>query len=202
MVFVDYSYFPIEYFSNIVLEKKLHLLITMKRIGLLSDTHGFLDPKIWDYFADVDEVWHAGDIGDMAMLEALEKFKPLRVVFGNIDNHIIRSATKEFLRFRIEAVDVLMTHIAGRPGKYAKPALEALQAGGAPQLFVCGHSHIALAQFDKRYNMLWLNPGACGYKGFHQVKTIFRFSITHDKIHDLECIELGPRIGKSTEHDA
>ncbi|MEY4804721.1 MAG: hypothetical protein RL331_1240 [Bacteroidota bacterium] len=171
----------------------------MKLIGLLSDTHGNLDPKIWKYFADCDEIWHAGDIGDMATLEALEKFKPLRVVFGNIDNHIIRSATKEFLRFKVEEVEVLMTHIAGRPGKYARPALEELQANGAPQLFVCGHSHIALAQFDKRYNMLWLNPGACGYKGFHQVKTIFRFSITGAKIHDLECIELGPRIGNSTE---
>jgi putative phosphoesterase len=171
----------------------------MKRIGLLSDTHGNLDPKIWKYFADCDEIWHAGDIGDMATLEALEKFKPLRVVFGNIDNHIIRSATQEFLRFKVEEVEVLMTHIAGRPGKYARPALEELQANGAPQLFVCGHSHIALAQFDKRYNMLWLNPGACGYKGFHHVKTIFRFSITGAKIHDLECIELGPRISNSTE---
>ena len=174
----------------------------MKRIGLLSDTHGYLDPKIWKYFADCDEIWHAGDIGDMATLETLEKFKPLRVVFGNIDNHVIRSSTKEFLRFKVEDVTVLMTHIAGRPGKYARPALEELQANGAPQLFVCGHSHIALAQFDQRYNMLWLNPGACGYKGFHQVKTIFRFAITGAQIHDLECIELGPRIGKITEQDA
>jgi putative phosphoesterase len=163
----------------------------MKRIGLLSDTHGYLDPKIWSYFADVDEVWHAGDIGDMATLEALEKNKILRIVYGNIDDHLVRSATKEFLRFKIEDVEVLMTHIGGKPGKYARPALEELQANGAPQLFVCGHSHIALAQFDQRFNMLWLNPGACGYKGFHQVKTIFRFSI--------ECIELGPRIGNFTE---
>ena len=181
------------------MKKKLHLLITMKRIGLLSDTHGFLDPKIWDYFENVDEVWHAGDIGDMATLETLEKFKPLRVVFGNIDNHVIRSATKEFLRFKVEEVEVLMTHIAGRPGKYARPALEELQANGAPKLFVCGHSHIALAQFDKRFNMLWLNPGACGYKGFHQIKTIFRFSITGAQIHDLECIELGTRVGKNPD---
>ncbi|MEY3741108.1 MAG: hypothetical protein RL371_6 [Bacteroidota bacterium] len=171
----------------------------MKRIGLLSDTHGYLDPKIWSYFADVDEVWHAGDIGDMATLEALEKYKILRIVYGNIDDHLVRSATKEFLRFKIEDVEVLMTHIGGKPGKYARPALEELQANGAPQLFVCGHSHIALAQFDQRFNMLWLNPGACGYKGFHQVKTIFRFSITGPKIHDLECIELGPRIGIFTE---
>lgn len=168
----------------------------MKRIGLLSDTHGFLDPKIWKYFADVDEIWHAGDIGDMATLEALEKWKPLRVVYGNIDDHNIRAASKKILRFKIEEVEVLMMHIAGKPGKYAKPALEELQLNGTPQLFVCGHSHIALTQFDQRFNMLWLNPGACGYKGFHQVKTIFRFQITGALIHNLECIELGPRVSK------
>ncbi|MEY4287202.1 MAG: hypothetical protein RL511_1288 [Bacteroidota bacterium] len=171
----------------------------MKRIGLLSDTHGFLDPKVWKYFADVDEIWHAGDIGDLATLEALEQFKPLRVVYGNIDDHRLRAACPEFLRFQIEDVQVLMTHIGGRPGKYAKPALEALLQRPSPQLFVCGHSHIALAQYDKRFQMLWLNPGACGYKGFHQVKTIFRFSITGAQIHDLECIELGPRISKLTD---
>jgi putative phosphoesterase len=171
----------------------------MKRIGLLSDTHGFLDPKVWKYFADVDEIWHAGDIGDLGTLEALEQFKPLRVVYGNIDDHRLRAACPEFLRFQIEDVQVLMTHIGGRPGKYANPTLEALLQGPSPQLFVCGHSHIALAQYDKRFQMLWLNPGACGYKGFHQVKTIFRFSITGAQIHDLECIELGPRISKLTD---
>lgn len=168
----------------------------MKRIGLLSDTHGFLDPKIWKYFADVDEIWHAGDIGDIETLEKLEKFKPLRVVFGNIDDHIVRSATKEILRFQIEQVEVLIMHIAGRPGKYAKPALAELLQNGAPNLFVCGHSHIALAKFDERFQMLWLNPGACGYKGFHHVKTIFRFHINGSQIQNLECIELGARIGK------
>ena len=107
----------------------------MKRIGLLSDTHGFLDPKVLTYFADVDEVWHAGDIGDLPTLEALEQFKPLRIVYGNIDDHRLRAACKEFLRFKIEDVNVLMTHIAGRPGKYAKPALAELLQNGAPQLF-------------------------------------------------------------------
>lgn len=167
----------------------------MKRIGLLSDTHGYIEPKVWKYFADVDEIWHAGDIGNIETLELLENFKPLRVVYGNIDDHVVRSATNEFLRFRIEEVEVLMTHIAGRPGKYAKPALEEIEKNGAPQLFVCGHSHIALAQFDQRFQMLWLDPGACGYKGFHQVKTIFKLSITDERIHDLECIELGNRVG-------
>ena len=171
----------------------------MRRIGLLSDTHGFIDPSIYKHFAEVDEIWHAGDIGSLDVLDELRAFKPTRAVFGNIDDHEIRKDTKEFLRFTIEDVSVLMTHIAGRPGKYAKPALAELLQNGAPQLFVCGHSHIALAQFDKRFNMLWLNPGACGYKGFHQVKTIFRFCITGTKIHNLECIELGTRVGKNPD---
>lgn len=171
----------------------------MKRIGLLSDTHGDLDPKIFEYFKEVDEIWHAGDIGTIEVLDQLSNFKPTRAVFGNIDNHIIRSATKEFLRFTIEEVSVLMTHIAGRPGKYAKPAFEELQKNGAAQLFICGHSHIALAQMDQRFQMLWLNPGACGFKGFHQVKTIFRLSINGAQIQNLECIELGPRVSKMTD---
>ena len=99
----------------------------MVKVGLLSDTHGDLDPKIFNYFKDVDEIWHAGDIGTIEVLDQLSNFKPTRAVFGNIDDHIIRSATKEFLRFQVEKVSVLMTHIAGRPGKYAKPAFEELQ---------------------------------------------------------------------------
>lgn len=166
----------------------------MKRIGLLSDTHGFIDPKIYDYFADMDEIWHAGDIGSLEVLDELRAFKPTRAVFGNIDDHVIRKDTKEFLRFTIEGVSVLITHIAGRPGKYAKPALEELLKNGSPRLFICGHSHITLVQMDQKFNMLWMNPGACGFKGFHKVKTILRFCITNDRIHDLELIELGPRV--------
>ena len=166
----------------------------MKRIGLLSDTHSYLDPKIKSYFAEVDEIWHAGDIGSMEVLDELSAFKPTRAVWGNIDNHEIRRETKEFLRFKIEEVDVLITHIGGRPQKYSKPAYEELLKNGAPKLFICGHSHITLVQMDKRFNMLWVNPGACGYKGFHSVKTILRFSISSGRIHDLEVIELGKRI--------
>lgn len=165
----------------------------MVRIGLLSDTHGFLDPKIKKYFADVDEIWHAGDIGNLKLLDELNKIKKTRAVFGNIDSHDIRIETSEFLRFNIEGVSVLMTHIGGRPGKYAKPLYNELQHS-APQLLVCGHSHIALVKMDKNYNMLWMNPGACGYKGFHKIKTIIRFSISNERIHDLELIELGLRI--------
>lgn len=165
----------------------------MKKIGLLSDTHGFLDPKIYTYFADVDEVWHAGDVGTIDVIDALRKFKPLRGVYGNIDDYSIRKEFPEFLRFTCEEVEVLMTHIGGRPGNFSKPALEELKKG-APKLFICGHSHILLVKMDPRFNMLCMNPGACGVKGFHSVKTLLRFSITGDRIHDLEAIEIGKRV--------
>lgn len=165
----------------------------MKKIGLLSDTHSFLDPKIYDYFKDVDEIWHAGDVGSIEVLDELRKFKPVRGVYGNIDDYVIRKELPEFNRFQIEEVDVLITHIAGKPGKYSSPAFVELEKK-APKLFICGHSHILLVQMDKRYNMLWMNPGACGYKGFHQVKTILRFNINGDKIENLEAIELGKRV--------
>ena len=164
----------------------------MKKIGLLSDTHGYIDPKIYTYFADVDEVWHAGDVGDVSVIDELKAFKPLRGVYGNIDDHVVRMEFPEFNRFKIEEVEVLMTHIAGKPGKYAKPAFEELEKA-APKLFICGHSHILLVKMDPNYNMLWMNPGACGIKGFHSIKTILRFSISGDRIHDLEVIELGKR---------
>ena len=166
----------------------------MKKIGLLSDTHGFLDPKIKSYFSEVDEIWHAGDIGSIEVLDELKAFKPTRAVWGNIDNKEIRRETNEFLRFNIESVSILMTHIGGKPEKYAKPALNELQKNGTPTLFVCGHSHITLVKMDRRFKMLWMNPGASGYKGFHKVKTILRFKITNDRIHDLELIELGNRV--------
>lgn len=165
----------------------------MKRIGLLSDTHGFIDPKIYDYFKDVDEIWHAGDVGEVAVIDELRKFKPIRGVYGNIDATDVRMEFPEFNRFKCEDVEVLMTHIAGKPGKYSKPLFEELEKNGAPKLFICGHSHILLVKNDPRFNMLWMNPGACGFKGFHQVKTVLRFSITGDRIHDLEVIELGKR---------
>jgi hypothetical protein len=164
----------------------------MKRIGLLSDTHGYLDPKIFTYFAEVDEIWHAGDIGSLEVIDQLRTFKPVRAVFGNIDDHVIRREVPEFNRFTIEHVNVLITHIGGKPGKYATPAFNELEKE-APNLFICGHSHILLVKMDPRYSMLWMNPGACGIKGFHSVKTLLRFSITADRIHDLEVIELGKR---------
>ena len=165
----------------------------MKRIGLLSDTHGFLDPKIKSYFEEVDEIWHAGDIGTLEILDELKAFKPTRAVWGNIDGHQIRQETKEFLTFSIEDTNVLITHIGGKPGKYSKPVLQYFQMHNTPKRFICGNSHIALVKMDTTKNMLYINPGACGYKGFHAIKTIVRFSITKDRIHDFELIELGKR---------
>ena len=165
----------------------------MVKIGLLSDTHSHLDPKIFEYFQEVDEIWHAGDIGAIEVTDQLKKFKPLRAVYGNIDDHILRREFPEFNRFTIENVEVLLTHIGGKPGKYAKPALDALQEK-APKLFICGHSHILLVKMDPKFNMLWMNPGACGINGFHQVKTLLRFQIDGDKIQNLEAIEIGKRV--------
>ncbi len=165
----------------------------MKRIGLMSDTHGFIDPKIYTYFKDVDEIWHAGDVGSIDVVDEIRRFKPFRGVYGNIDDHLLRRELPEFNRFWCEDVEVLITHIGGKPGKYSNTAFEELEKK-APKLFICGHSHILLVQMDKRYNMLWMNPGACGYKGFHSVKTLLRFSITDDQIHGLEAIEIGKRV--------
>lgn len=165
----------------------------MKRIGLLSDTHGFLDPKIYTYFADVDEVWHAGDVGSIDVIDELRKFKPLKGVYGNIDDSVIRKEFPEFLRFKCEDVDVFITHIGGRPGNFSKPAMEELKKG-VPKLFICGHSHILLVKMDLKFKMLCMNPGACGNKGFHSVKTLLRFSVTDNRIHDLEAIEIGKRV--------
>ena len=164
----------------------------MTKIGLLSDTHGDLPEQVFSYFSEVDEIWHAGDIGTLAVTDRLKAFKPLRAVYGNIDHHELRLEFPEFNRFRIEEVDVLMTHIGGKPGRYSKPALAALQEQ-APKLFICGHSHILLVQNDPRFGMLCMNPGACGNKGFHKVKTLLRFTIDGDRILHLEAIELGKR---------
>ena len=165
----------------------------MKKIGLMSDTHGWIDPKVYKHFAEVDEIWHAGDIGDLKVIDDLNSFKPTRFVYGNIDDHQIRSAAPEFNRFKVEDVEVLMTHIAGKPLKYSKPLFDELNKNGAPKILVCGHSHILLVKMDKLHNMLWLNPGACGYKGFHKVKTLLRFEIDGQNIKNMEVIELGLR---------
>ena len=165
----------------------------MKRIGILSDTHGYLDPKIFTYFKDVDEIWHAGDVGAVKVIEDLEKFKPVRGVHGNIDDHLIRKIWPKHNRFKCEDMEILISHIGGKPYKYSKEAYSEL-AEKTANIFVCGHSHILLVQFDKNLNCLWLNPGACGYKGFHQVKTLLRFEIHGKEIKNMEAIEIGPRV--------
>lgn len=164
----------------------------MKKIGLISDTHGWLDETVFKYFEKCDEIWHAGDIGTPDVLEKLGKFKPLKAVYGNIDGTEIRIMTNEFLRWTVEGVDVLMTHIGGRPGNYSTNIRNDLKQN-PPQLFICGHSHICLAKYDDKFKFLYLNSGAAGRHGFHHIRTIMRFDLNEKKILNLEVIELGPR---------
>ena len=167
----------------------------MKKIGLLSDTHSHLDPKIFHYFSEVDEIWHAGDIGTPEVAEALEKYKPFKAVYGNIDGQPIRLKYPLDLRFNCEGLDVWITHIGGYPGKY-NPRVRAEMQLNPPKLFICGHSHILKVISDKQFNLLHINPGACGQEGFHQVKTLIRFDIANAKIQNLEVVELGTRSPK------
>ncbi len=161
----------------------------MKRIGLLSDTHSWWDDKYTKYFADCDEVWHAGDIGSMDLALRFEAFKPFRAVYGNIDDSKVRAAYPEFLRFTLEGVDVLMTHIGGYPGKY-DPRVRNILLTNPPKLFICGHSHILKVMFDKKLNCLHINPGAAGKYGFHTVRTLVKFDLDAGNITNLNVIEL------------
>ena len=163
----------------------------MKTIGLMSDTHGFLDDAVFKHFADCDEIWHAGDFGpDVA--ERLADFKPLRGVYGNIDDKEIRSVYPEHLRFNCENVAVWMTHIGGYPGRYA-PQVKPEIYTKPPMLFITGHSHILKVMYDKKINCLHINPGAAGNSGWHRIKTLIRFCISEEKIHTLAAIEIGNR---------
>jgi len=164
----------------------------MKNILLLSDTHSHLDERILEYAQQVDEIWHCGDFGNMEIVQQLEKIKPLRGVYGNIDNHTIRASFPEVLRFTCENVDVLMIHIGGYPGKYSPLAKTEIQKQ-APKLFISGHSHILKAMYDQKNSLLHLNPGACGKSGWHKMRTMMRFQINGDQIENLEVIELGSR---------
>ncbi|MBL8001320.1 MAG: metallophosphoesterase family protein [Flavobacteriales bacterium] len=169
----------------------------MPRIGLLSDTHGWLDPRLREHFATCDEIWHAGDIGSLAVTDELQQWfpgKPLRAIVGNIDDAAARRVFPEDLRFELDGVRVWITHIGGRPPRYDRSIAEALRKD-PPTLFICGHSHICLVQFDKALNMLYMNPGACGRHGWHQVRTVLRFTIADGQLKDLEVVELGKRAG-------
>ncbi|SCX99719.1 metallophosphoesterase family protein [Flavobacterium caeni] len=164
----------------------------MKKILLLSDTHSHLDDTILKYVAQADEVWHAGDIGDLRVTDELQKHKPLRGVYGNIDGDKARLEFPLHNRFLCEGVDVWITHIGGYPGKY-NPSIRQEMTSNPPKLFICGHSHILKVMFDKKLNLLHMNPGAAGISGFHQVRTMLRFVIDGAQIKDLEIIELGKR---------
>ncbi|WP_076639945.1 metallophosphoesterase [Lewinella sp. 4G2] len=164
----------------------------MKRIGLLSDTHSYLDPKVFEYFEDCDEIWHGGDVGDASLLDELEAFRPLRGVYGNIDDQTVRGRLPLNLSFEIEGLSVLMTHIGGYPGRYT-PRVRKLLDEQQPGLYICGHSHILKVMMDKKRQCLHINPGACGKHGFHRVRTVVRFSIEEGRVFDLEVVELGSR---------
>lgn len=162
----------------------------IKKILLLSDTHGFLDNRVLNYAADVDEIWHAGDIGDFSVTNALEKIKPLRAVYGNIDNAAIRQQFGETLFFELEGVNVFMIHIGGKPYKYAKGVAEQIERL-KPDVFVCGHSHILRVEYDKKRAMLYINPGAAGKHGFHKKQTLVQFELYKGAVQNLVVIELG-----------
>ncbi|MBP3830411.1 MAG: metallophosphoesterase family protein [Bacteroidaceae bacterium] len=161
----------------------------MKRIGLLSDTHSFWDDKYLEYFAECDEIWHAGDIGSTAVADRLAAFRPLRAVVGNCDGGDLRRMFPKLLRWKCEDADVLMTHIGGYPGRYDRNIIHQL-VERPPQLFICGHSHILKVKYDRQLGLLHINPGAAGLQGWHQVRTLVRFTVDGITFRDLEVIEI------------
>ena len=162
------------------------------RIGLISDTHSHLDKQIIKNLEECDEIWHAGDIGKKEVIDTLESLKPVRAVYGNIDHGSLKFDYPLNNRFESNGLDTYITHIGGYPGKYNKRVTRELEKK-APKLFICGHSHICKIIFDKKYNFLHINPGACGHHGFHKMRTMVRFNIIEGIIQDLEVIELGIR---------
>ncbi len=161
----------------------------MVKIGLLSDTHSYLDDAVFKHFENCDEIWHAGDFGNSEVADKLAAFKPFKGVYGNIDGADIRIIYPENLRFNCENLDVWITHIGGYPGKYS-PLVRPEIYNNPPKLFICGHSHILKVIFDKKINCLHLNPGAAGKQGWQKVRTLMRFNVNDDKIEGLQVIEL------------
>ena len=159
------------------------------KIGLLSDTHGFLMPAVFTFFADCDELWHCGDIGNETVLRQLEDFRPVRAVYGNIDGREIRYRCPESLSFTVEGLHVCMKHIGGHPQHYDSKALQLIRQE-CPQLFVCGHSHILRVMPDQQHQLLYMNPGAAGYHGFHTFSTLLRFDIRNGHPDNLEVFQI------------
>lgn len=162
------------------------------KIGLISDTHGHLDAKVFEYFKECDEIWHAGDIGTIEIFDRLSEFKTLRAVYGNIDGQDIRTVCPEDNWFDCEGIKVWMTHIGGYPPKYNR-RIKSILKEKVPDLFICGHSHILKIMRDPNNNLLHINPGAAGLQGFHRVKTLVRFEITEAQISNVQVIELGDK---------
>jgi uncharacterized protein len=160
----------------------------MKKIGLLSDTHGFIDDKMIDFFSSCDEIWHAGDIGNLAVADKLSQNKPLKGVYGNIDGQEVRITYPKIQKFRCEQVNVFMIHIGGYPGKYEKEVKTIIQNTDV-DLFISGHSHILKVMYDKQNELLHINPGAAGKSGLHKHQTAVRFIIDNKEIKDLEVFE-------------
>ena len=164
----------------------------MTRIGLISDTHNYLDDTVFRHLENCDEIWHAGDFGTSEIADKLKAFKPLRGVYGNIDGYDIRGEFPEKLRFNCEEVNVLITHIGGYPGRYA-PGIKNELLAHPTQLFICGHSHILKVIYDDKIKCLHMNPGAAGKNGWHKVRTLIRFIVDGSNMKNCEVIELGPR---------
>ena len=164
----------------------------MKKILLLSDTHGFIDEQILKYVKQADEVWHAGDFGNIAIADEIRKYKPLKAVYGNIDDSIIRTEFPLDNCFKCEELVIWITHIGGYPNNYDARIRQELKEN-SPMLFISGHSHILKVMFDKKLNLLHMNPGAAGKSGFHTVRTMLRFTVSGIDIKDLEIIELEKR---------
>ncbi|MCL7753942.1 metallophosphoesterase family protein [Polaribacter sp. Z022] len=164
----------------------------MKKILLLSDTHGFIDNQILKFVKQADEIWHAGDIGNLEVTDTLKKLKPLRAVFGNIDGADARAEFPLDNKFEVEKVSVWITHIGGYPNKYYQRIREEIKLN-PPKIFISGHSHILKVQYDKKLNLLHLNPGAAGNHGFHKIRTMLRFELDNGEIKNMEIIELSKR---------
>lgn len=164
----------------------------MKQIGIISDTHSYLDEQVLKHFENCDEVWHGGDFGNLEIVKQLQNFKPLKGVWGNIDGNEIRQRFPEKLRWQCEGVDIIMIHIGGYPGKYATSIKNEILSN-PPQLFISGHSHILKVIFDEKIRCLHINPGAAGKEGWHKLRTIIRMKIDGAKMFDCEVIELGKR---------